>query len=87
MESLSSVADLRSYIVLVIWTCIYQDRVKGLRGEGQSRTTHHGGPAALCLSLGLYVESQEASTYLRVLGSKRHRQINTQEKTPVSAKT
>lgn len=58
---------------------------QGVRGEGQSRTTHHGGPAALCLSLGLYVESQEES--LRVLGSKRHRQINTQGKTPVSAKT
>lgn len=29
IESLSSVADLRPYIVLVIWTCIYQDRVKG----------------------------------------------------------
>lgn len=52
---------------------------RGITGEGQSGTTQHGGPAALCLSLGLYVE--------RVLGSKRHRQINTQEKAPVSAKT
>ena len=58
---------------------------RGITGEGQSGTKQHGGPAALDLSLGLYVESQEESR--RVLGSKRHRQINTQEKAPVSAKT